>query len=153
MAVRWFFHQADERRIKVHSLGSAAPLQKEEGLNSFGRATILINNSIPHREGDGTKQRREGKPAPVLCGSISCISGKCQRNRFSFNLHFHHHQLFYFFSQAPFRPYRFASDFSKYSQMPCIYRSSYLLLFVRLCRNLSHIVLSAPQTAVLPGVS
>lgn len=59
MAVRWFFHQTDERRIKAHSLGSAAPLQKEGGLNSFGLATILINNSIPHshtvkeRERDG----------------------------------------------------------------------------------------------------
>lgn len=86
MAVRWFFHQTDERRIKAHSLGSAAPLQKEEGLNSFGLATILINNSIPHsyreRERETVKDRRtdwlteerEGEGVPALCGSISLFS-------------------------------------------------------------------------------
>ncbi len=55
-------------------MGSAAPLQKEEGLNSFGLATILINNSIPHshreRERE-TDRQREGEGALVLCGSIS----------------------------------------------------------------------------------
>lgn len=40
MAPSWFFHQTDERWIKAHSW-SAAPLPREEDLNSFGaRAAI-----------------------------------------------------------------------------------------------------------------
>lgn len=60
MAVRWFFRQTDERRIKARSLGSAAPLQKEEGLNSFGQAMILINNSIPHSHTERAEDRQTG---------------------------------------------------------------------------------------------
>lgn len=41
MAPSWFFHQTDERWIKAHSLGSAAPLPREEDLNSFGAGAAI----------------------------------------------------------------------------------------------------------------
>lgn len=44
--------------------------RREEGLISFGPATILINNSIPRSHG---ASRGEAEAAPVACGSISAF--------------------------------------------------------------------------------
>lgn len=81
MALSWFFHQTDERWIKAHSLGSAAPLQREEDLNSFGAGHDWLNRTRSQR--DLTDRRREGptaerrrKGASVQSGSISLLWGK-----------------------------------------------------------------------------
>ena len=103
MAVRWFFHQTDERRIKAHSLGSAAPLQKEEGLNSFGLAMILINNSIPHsqreRESGTDRQtwREGGRGSVCIVWRQLSVLEKCWKDWFIFN---HTLKLHYNFSTS-----------------------------------------------------
>lgn len=112
MAVRWFFHQYDERRIKAHSLGSAAPLQKEEGLNSFGPATILINNSIPHSHTESETDKRERGREFLYCVVASHVFCRNIRKIGSslITLYFCHLQLFSSFFENAFLPYLIVWD-------------------------------------------